>query len=313
MYIKRMILGALVVVAMAAASAAAADGLPAEKAPFAPQDSTLLTVGSGEVKQSHLDGILSRVEPFKRSAFADAALTRLTERLLRRAFAANRELPIDEEKFASIKKQMQQRFEEDLRDIRTQLALRQYVGEQITDDKVASYLESHPSFFDGTTLEVSRVLVRCAVHDSTAKQLAAREKLSRILADIKAKRITFAAAAAQYSDCPSKAKNGQLGRIEFGGPPKEMIIKIAGFMTEQGQVSPVIRTADGWEIVLVTKIERGDGKPKPWKDPLSGKEMAATDLARRAIISLLENQIVRMTLEECKVVNHRDPSGAPMP
>ena len=71
----------------------------------------------------------------------------------------------------------------------------------------------------------------------------------------------FAELAKKHSDCPSKAKGGDLGSFPRGGmvPPFEK----AAFSQKVGKLGPVVTTKFGYHLVKVTK------KNKAGKTPLA--------------------------------------------
>ena len=73
----------------------------------------------------------------------------------------------------------------------------------------------------------------------------------------------FAQLAREHSDCPSKAKGGDLGAFRRGQMVPEFD-KVA-FASEPLKVSDPVKTPFGWHLVMVTKkfpaVEAKDGKP----------------------------------------------------
>ena len=73
----------------------------------------------------------------------------------------------------------------------------------------------------------------------------------------------FAQLAREHSDCPSKAKGGDLGAFRRGQMVPEFD-KVA-FASEPLKVSDPVKTQFGWHLVMVTKkfpaVEAKDGKP----------------------------------------------------
>ena len=73
----------------------------------------------------------------------------------------------------------------------------------------------------------------------------------------------FAELAKEHSDCPSKAKGGDLGAFRHGQMVPEFD-KVA-FASEPLKVSDPVKTQFGWHLVMVTKkfpaVEAKDGKP----------------------------------------------------
>jgi len=332
----RLTVFALILALSAAAVAQEApspnDAKPAEPAtqpapPPPPPDPLLLTVGQIEVHQSQLNRLLAQFPAYQRSSAMARALSFLAGDALRREFIRLQELKVDEQKYAAqvatlrerLEKQIEQRrkqFEKDMVAMRGDMALHEYIQEQISDEKIKKFMEDNPRFFDGTRVEVSHVLIKCSLFDSSEVQAAARKKLVDVVGKIRSRALTFAEAATEYSDCESKATGGELGSIEFAAP-LDRFFTMQAFRTEPGQMSGIFRTKDGWHVLLVTKVEEGDRTAKPWKNP-KGQEVSAEDLAKTSILAELDNKIMLQAMGKVKVTNHMPqkptaPPTAPKP
>lgn len=257
-------------------------------------DDVLVTIDGSAVTERDIERQLAQVP---RSAWGEAremALQELTSRKLANAYMRQRSVGIDEQAFAAAVEQL-----------RTEFALRELYRQETTEEKVQTFIASHPRCFDGTKLKISHILIACKPYDDSAGQREAREKLQAVADRIKAGEISFAEAAGEVSDCPSKLRGGDLGEYEFVAPLDKNFLA-ASFSATPGEVSDVFRTSFGWHIVLVEETQAGDGQPKPWRDPESGRAIVPEQIARQIILAGIEQEILLAALDEIPVENHRD-------
>lgn len=126
------------------------------------------------------------------------------------------------------------------------------------DDAKKYYEENRDKFVAGMTFNASHILV-----DS-------EEKANEILADIKAGNVTFEAAAAAHSTCPSGQQGGSLG--DFGSGQMVPEFENACAAMEVGTISDPVQTQFGWHLILLNKKE--DGGEMPY-DEIKDNLMAA--------------------------------------
>ncbi|MEP6755628.1 MAG: peptidylprolyl isomerase [Chthonomonadales bacterium] len=79
-----------------------------------------------------------------------------------------------------------------------------------------------------------------------------KAKADGILADIRSNKVTFEAAATQFSDDGSKFQNGTLGVFPRG----QMVgdFEKAAFSLDRGKISDPVKTQFGWHIIRVDKL-----------------------------------------------------------
>lgn len=95
----------------------------------------------------------------------------------------------------------------------------------------------------------SHILITVEKTAADDVKAAAKEKLQGIRQDILDKKITFADAAKQNSDCPSKARGGDLGSFGRGRMVPEF--EKTAFALEVGQISDIVETQFGYHIIQV--------------------------------------------------------------
>lgn len=126
---------------------------------------------------------------------------------------------------------------------------------QIDDAEIKAYYDSHiDSFKQKEQVQASHILVKTEAGDDDAKKAEAKKKITDIQQKLKAGG-DFAALAKENSDCPSKAKGGDLGFF-----PKDAMVKPfsdAAFALKTGEMSDVVETQFGYHLIKVT-----DKKPE---------------------------------------------------
>jgi EpsD family peptidyl-prolyl cis-trans isomerase len=121
---------------------------------------------------------------------------------------------------------------------------------EISDQEVAEYYESHRDAYQAPLkVRLKGILVKT------------REEAEEVLEDLQFA-ISFAQIAIENSIRPDAAANG--GSIGwFGKGELDPALEEVAFSLEEGQVSGIIETAEGYEIIKVMK--RRDGVPKPFE------------------------------------------------
>jgi peptidyl-prolyl cis-trans isomerase C len=165
--------------------------------------------------------------------------------------------------------------------------------ETLAPEKIALVIKDNPSYFNGTKVQASHILITCEPTASTAKQKAIVTKLEKIAADIKAGKTTFGEAAKKFSSCPSKAKGGDLGEFTFD----KMVptFSVAAFALKPGELSGIVHTAFGFHIIKVTKRVEG-------KDKVDPKLKKNKKLAEAILLSNMNGKIVAQALSNCPIV-----------
>jgi peptidyl-prolyl cis-trans isomerase C len=121
----------------------------------------------------------------------------------------------------------------------------------VSDQEVREYYDSNPA-------QLQRPEQVKAAHILTPlPEGAGKEKQDQALAAIQALKVrldsgeNFAVLAMEHSDCPSKAKGGDLGF--FGREQMVVPFSEAAFALEPGQVSDVVKTRFGYHLIRVTE------------------------------------------------------------
>ena len=123
-----------------------------------------------------------------------------------------------------------------------QVRLRNYLESKLTDEEVMEGL---------SRVRASHVLIST---DGDVTDEEAKKKIEEIEKELRgAEDLTtaFREAAGKYSDCPSKAKGGDLNFFTRGQMVKPF--SDAAFGMEVGQMSPPVKTKFGYHLILVTE------------------------------------------------------------
>ncbi|PIE67934.1 MAG: hypothetical protein CSA23_01460 [Deltaproteobacteria bacterium] len=120
----------------------------------------------------------------------------------------------------------------------------------VSDKAVRSYYDDNPSLFQQPEqVKASHILVKVSPDAGEAQKNKARTAIESLKTRID-KGESFATLAMENSDCPSKAKGGDLGF--FGREQMVKPFSDAAFVLEPGQTSDVVETRFGYHLIRVT-------------------------------------------------------------
>ena len=188
--------------------------------------------------------------------------------------------------------------EENLQD---QARSKNLIEEITSPQKLADFIRTHPSCFNGTKIQVRHILIACEPLASTKKQKSAKAKLEKIAAEIKAGKLKFEDAARCHSACPSKERGGMLSEFLF--TDMLPLFSLAAFETDAGKMSGITRTKFGFHLIKV--IGRTEGKEKP--DPEKAKE-----IAKSVLLAELKNKLLDQALKTVPIViPNKNPQTRP--
>lgn len=196
-------------------------------------------------------------------------IERLIDRQLLRAFLAQKKIAADPQRLDAHLTQLKTRLkargedfdkllaksgftEETLRrELTLPLDWDEYVRRQTTDEKLREVWRSRKHEFDGSEVRAAQIVLKS--DDPTADE----KRLADLRQQIVAGKLTFADAAKKYSQAPSAAKGGDLGRFGFRGKQPPPYPQIA-FGLKVGEVSESVRSPFG--VLLLTVTERIEGQ-----------------------------------------------------
>jgi peptidyl-prolyl cis-trans isomerase C len=207
--------------------------------------------------QEALDSLVSltllKSETIKQNVVADPARVEQQMQELARRFASKEEFEKAMAKQGTNEKEVRESLEERLR-------LQQMV-ETITKDaavgdvEIQKFYNENPDKFDVPEKVHACHLLLAVPSGSTPEQREeVKKKLEGIRTDIENQKITFADAAAKYSQDSSNAKKGG----DLGFFPRGRMVRLfeeAAFATKPGTISPVVETEYGYHIIQVLEAK----------------------------------------------------------
>jgi peptidyl-prolyl cis-trans isomerase C len=131
----------------------------------------------------------------------------------------------------------------------------------IMDADIQKFYDENPQYFsEPEQASAAHIFMRVDRSATPEQKAEIQKKLVEIRADIESKKITFAEAAAKYSqDRQNNQNGGDLGPIKRGDllPPLEEAI----FNGKPGTLSPVVETEFGFHLVYVIGSKQAGKRP----------------------------------------------------
>jgi parvulin-like peptidyl-prolyl isomerase len=187
-----------------------------------------------------------------------------------------------------------------------EIALEKFVRPQITAAAVTEAFERNRRELDGTRLRVSHIVLRPEAGGDGDLAAGLLERAAAIRTEIMQGKLSFAAAARQYSAGPSRRQEGDLGWIGRDGPLVDAFAGQAYGLAKGGVSAPFV-TPFGVHILTVTGVEPG---------------RVGVEAVRPRLEKLMATQIVRSLVAEGRRqtavtfaagVAHLDPETAGRP
>lgn len=133
---------------------------------------------------------------------------------------------------------------------------------KVTDEEVSAFYRDHPeSFRSDEQVRASHILLKVDAAAREEDRSQKRLELAGLKGQIE-KGADFAQLAREHSDCPSKARGGDLGYFERGKMVKPF--EDASFGMKVGDVSEIVETQFGYHLIKVT--DRQDPKTAPYDE-----------------------------------------------
>ena len=147
-------------------------------------------------------------------------------------------------------------FQEELEKAVNQIKMKYYYEENITskikisDGELKKYYKSHPEKYTvPERVRARHILISLRKNPLPANITNAYNKIKKLRQRV-LEGESFAEIAAAESDCPSRAKGGDLGFFERGQMVPE--IEKAAFGLKKGEISDIIKSEFGYHILQVT-------------------------------------------------------------
>jgi parvulin-like peptidyl-prolyl isomerase len=142
-------------------------------------------------------------------------------------------------------------------DIISRLQWRALLQKQCPDDAAHKYYTDNKIFFDKVIVRASHILIKVSSNAKPGEREQAQQKLLTLRQEIMAGKLDFAAAAKQYSECPSRDKGGDIGPFPYKFVVVEPFAR-AAFALKPGEVSNVVNTEFGVHLIKVTERSAGE-------------------------------------------------------
>ncbi|SPD71925.1 PPIC-type PPIASE domain protein [uncultured Desulfobacterium sp.] len=132
-------------------------------------------------------------------------------------------------------------------------------GIKTTEDEIKNYYEDNlSSFKEERKVKASHILFKLDAKATGDKENEVKEKAESVLKEVRDGK-DFAELAKKYSDCPSKAKGGDLGYFSEGQMVKPF--EEAAFKLKAGEISDLVRTEFGFHIIKVEDVKEARTRP----------------------------------------------------
>ncbi|MBV2143595.1 peptidyl-prolyl cis-trans isomerase [Falsochrobactrum sp. TDYN1] len=130
----------------------------------------------------------------------------------------------------------------------------------IDEARLRAVYDAAPDRFRGPSLfEAAHILFTAAPGDTVARETA-RQRADAVLADLKHDPRRFAALAAEYSACPSRANGGVLGQLASGDTVPEFEAALG--LMEEGAISETpVESRYGLHLIRLDARVRGEVLP----------------------------------------------------
>ena len=187
--------------------------------------------------------------------------------------------------------------EKDLRDdARRQSAVKRLLEKEVIpavprggETEARAFYDSNPPLFtEPEEVHIAHILAIVDADFSAAKKSKARQKMEKILADLKAGKDFAALATAESEDEGSRARGGDVGFVRPNEWPDEFVAA-ANALKNKGDLSGIVETRFGLHVLKL--LERMPPHVIPFDDKLKGEIVARLDHRRleEATLSYVES------------------------
>jgi peptidyl-prolyl cis-trans isomerase SurA len=129
----------------------------------------------------------------------------------------------------------------------------------VNDRDALTYYEAHPDLFtEPERRDISRIFFGYDPAWGETRKERTREQVAAAIEQIR-RGVPFADVARAFSEGPTAGQGGRLGLFRRGELHPEL--DRYAFGLREREVSEIIRTADGYNLLYITRIERGAVRP----------------------------------------------------
>ncbi len=136
------------------------------------------------------------------------------------------------------------------------LAWNLYARQEITPEKMQAYFNAHREELDGTRVEASQILLKLSPDASATEIDQAKQKLLDLRKQIQSGKLSFAEAAAQHSQAPSKTEGGKLVTSAYRGK-MPLVFTRQVFPLKEGEISEPFQSPFGMHLITLNKKHPG--------------------------------------------------------
>jgi parvulin-like peptidyl-prolyl isomerase len=251
----------------------------------------------------------------QKKEYRQKALTSLIDDALMRHYLAKHAAPVSQPEFDKeylplqemAKKQNRtmeqfckdngQSIEELRRDVIAMVQWRTVLQRFYPEDKAKAYFDTNKVFFDKVQVRASHIFLKVPANATKEQRDQAGQKLLVWRQEIVAGKVKFADIAKQFSDCPSKADGGDIGKFRFKFDGVLPDFAKAAFAMNPGEISGVVQTSIGVHLILC--VERTPPEPANFaavKDVVREAMAKDEDLAPRILAEQRKTSEVKVNL-----------------
>lgn len=148
------------------------------------------------------------------------------------------------------------------RELTWQLTWKKFLEKQLSDANLQKHFAANVRDFDGREIHVAHILLKVPEKATEQDYVAAEARAKKAREEIASGKLTFATAAAQYSQAPTANAGGDLGFIRRREPMPELFTQ-AAFALAKGELSPPVRSKFGVHLIQCVEIKPGQ---RSWED-----------------------------------------------
>lgn len=142
------------------------------------------------------------------------------------------------------------------RELFWKLSWQNYIGRQVTDERLEKFFQKYRRNYDGTEIEVAHILFRSDVTDENETIEQAKQRAAKLADRLRAGELTFDEAAQTFSDAPSGKAGGRIGKIRRHEPMTEGFSATA-FALEEGEISSPTVSRYGVHLIKCLSVHPG--------------------------------------------------------
>jgi parvulin-like peptidyl-prolyl isomerase len=131
-----------------------------------------------------------------------------------------------------------------------------YFARYATPARERAWFDAHRQQVDGSELLVSQIFWRVSAGNDPATVATLMHKAAELRGQILAGKLSFAAAAGQFSESPSREQGGRLGWIGRHGPMDETFTR-AAFALAKGEIAAPLRSTLGVHLIRCDDVRSG--------------------------------------------------------